>query len=87
MSELGPLLDVAQRAQLLYRRTGSAKTKGKREQYYVPNRILWPSRGLDPHGQHARASIKARDLLQATEGVAIPFDSGTTDDQPSFFEE
>ena len=29
MNELGPLLDVAQKAQLLYRRTGSAKTKGR----------------------------------------------------------
>ena len=86
MLELDPLLDIAQRAQLLYVRTGAAKTKGKREEYYVPNRILWPSIGLDPHGQHARASIRAGDLLNAAEGVAIPFGGETAEEQRSFFE-
>lgn len=72
MEELGRLLNIAQRAQLLYVRGGPAKTLGRRELYYVPNRILWPSRGMDPHGQHARASISARDLLGAAKGMPIP---------------
>jgi hypothetical protein len=72
MKELEPLLAIAQRASFLYVREGPSKTGGRRESYYVPNRILWPIRGLDPHGQHARASIKSTVLLQAANGVAIP---------------
>lgn len=79
---LQPLIDIARKAQLLYARTGPAKEKGKREVYYVPNRMLWPDRGLDPHGQHARVSIKAVDLWTAAENkTEIPFES-TTDDEP-----
>jgi hypothetical protein len=73
--ELLPLLNIARSAQLLYVRSGPAKERGKRETYYVPNRMLWPVRGLDPHGQHARVSIKAEHLIAASKGQAIPFDS------------
>lgn len=61
------LLDIARKAQILYTYRSSAKDYGKKEPYYVPNRILWPERGLDPVGQHARVSIKARDLWAAAE--------------------
>jgi hypothetical protein len=71
-SELSPLLVIARKAQLLYVRLGAAKAAGLRETYYVPNRMLWPSIGLDLHGQHARASLKAKDLLAAAEGREIP---------------
>jgi hypothetical protein len=67
-----PLLDIAKRAQLLYTRYGPAKDDGKREEYYVPNRMLWPVRGLDPNGQHARVSLKAGDLVAAAKGKKIP---------------
>ena len=73
--ELLPLLDIARAAQLLYSRSGPAKERGRRETYYVPNRMLWPVRGLDPHGQHARVSIRAKYLLAALDGEAIPFTS------------
>ena len=72
MEELLPLLRIAQKAQLLYEREGSAKDDGKRETYYVPNRMLWPIRGLDSYGQHARASIKASELLASSYGSVIP---------------
>ena len=66
--ELERLLKIARRATLLYVREGAAKDHGSREQYYVPNRILWPVRGLDPQGQHARVSMPARRLLAAAAG-------------------
>lgn len=66
------LLEIAQQAQLLYVRRGPGKERGKRENYYIPNRMLWPIRGLDPHGQHARVSIRAEHLINATTGIAIP---------------
>ena len=78
---LFPLLEIARAAQVLYVRSGAGKGRGRRENYYVPNRMLWPSRGLDPHGQHARVSIKAEHLRAAAEGEPIPFD--TSDQQGS----
>ena len=72
MQKLTPVLDILQRAQLLYVRIGPSKDKGRRETYYVPNRILWPYRGLDPHGQHARVSLTADDLWRATSTGSLP---------------
>lgn len=62
---LNPILETARQAQFLYMRPGSAKDKGAVEDYYVPNKLLWPSRGLDPIGQHARVSLTAKILLDA----------------------
>ena len=67
------LLKVSRKALLIYVRMGPAKDAGSRETYYVPTRMLWPSRGLDPLGQHARVSLKARDLLAAAHGHASPW--------------
>jgi hypothetical protein len=90
MQELTQVLDILISAQLLYVRSGVAKEKGKRESYYVPNRMLWPERGLDPHGQHARVSIPAGDLWAAADkNRPLPF--GNEDDsetsQPRLFDE
>ncbi len=71
--KLKPLLNIARRAQLLYERTGNAKDEGQLETYYVPNRMLWPARGLDPHGQFARVSLKAEDILNAAIDIKFPF--------------
>ena len=68
VEDLDRLLIIARKATLLYTRVGSAKDKGGREYYYVPNRILWPIRGLDPQGQHARVSLPASRLLAAARG-------------------
>jgi hypothetical protein len=73
MPKLEHLFDILREAQLLYIRSGSAKDRGRREKYYVPNRMLWPERGLDPHGQHARVSLSAKVLwLAATKNTPIP---------------
>ena len=70
------LLKIAQRAQYLYTRIGVAKDKGKQEAYYVPNRMLFPFYGLDPHGQYARVSLKATDLYNAAfNNKSIPMES------------
>ncbi len=72
--ELHKVLLNAQKAQILYTYSSCAKDSGRRETYYVPNRILWPDRGLDPVGQHARVSIPANELWDAAfKNVKIPF--------------
>jgi len=74
------LLTIAQKAQILYTHSSSAKDSGKRETYYIPNRILWPVRGLDPIGQFSRVSIKARDLwAAASKDIAIPYNEWEDD--------
>ena len=71
--EVEDLLQIARKALLVYVRLGTAKDYGSRERYFVPTRMLWPSRGLDPLGQHARISLKARDLLAASKGDGNPW--------------
>jgi len=70
--ELEPLLYLAEKAQLIFVRSGPKKKGGGREDFYILNRMLLPAFGLDAHGQHGRASIQAKYLLAATKGKAIP---------------
>ncbi len=86
--QLMPLLEVAQKALLLYTRLSTAKDDGKQEHYYVVNRMLIPAFGLDPVGQHARVSLKASDLWNsAKNNRALPFDAIDEGSQPSLFDE
>jgi hypothetical protein len=74
------LLDIARKSQILYTRTSRSKDDGKLETYYIPNRLLFPSLGLDPEGQHARVSLKATDLWNAAEkNTQIPYVGDTED--------
>ncbi|MBR4912685.1 MAG: hypothetical protein IKZ54_07595 [Bacteroidales bacterium] len=78
------LLKIAQRAQYLYTRMGVGKDKGKQETYYVPNRLLFPFYGLDPHGQYARVSLKATVLYNAAfHNQSIPMDSFNDKNNPN----
>lgn len=67
MEELLRVIAIARKARLIYVYRSSGKTMGAREDYYVPNRLLLPERGLDPVGQHARVSLRAMDLWNAAE--------------------
>lgn len=69
---LQELFRIAREFQVLYIRRGSAKEEGERETYYVPNRLLWPIKGLDPVGQHSRVSLKIGDIIAAAEGKPFP---------------
>ena len=85
MASLSRIIEILRKAQVLYIRTASAKDEGKREIYYVPNRILWPDRGLDPHGQHARVSLPAAVLWNATNTGRIELRSVLPDDKQKSF--
>ena len=84
--KLMALLAIMRKAQILYRRLGSAKDEGRQEYYYTLNRLFWPARGLDPHGQHGRASIKESDLCYALENGKLP-KLNTTTVQRGLFDE
>ena len=72
LEKMEHLVSILQRAQLIYIRNGPAKDRARLEPYYVPNRMLWPVRGLDPHGQHARVSIRVEALWRAAEEGRVP---------------
>ncbi len=79
------VLKIAQKAQLIYTYRSSAKDRGRREKYYMPNKMLWPERKLDPEGQHARVSITADNLQRAIkDNTEIPF-SGDKTNEPDLF--
>ena len=70
---LRELFEIAMKAQYMYMRRRSGKEKGSQVTLYVPNRMLFPARGLDVHGQFSHVSIKAGDLCNAAfRGVEIP---------------
>ncbi len=86
--ELWHILDILVQAQLLYVRSGPAKDRGKRENYYVPNRLLWPARGLDAHGQHARVSLRSTVLwAAAAHNSKIPIGDEKVEFLPGLFNE
>jgi hypothetical protein len=79
-NQVKDILDIARKSQILYTRTSRSKDDGKLETYYIPNRLLFPSLGLDPEGQHARVSLKATDLWNAAEkNTQIPYVGDTED--------
>jgi len=65
MDDLYSLLEISMKAQYMYMRRRSGKEKGTQVVLYVPNRMLFPNRGLDVHGQFSHVSIKAVDLCNA----------------------
>jgi hypothetical protein len=86
--KLKPILDICQKALLLYTRLSTAKDDGKQEFYYVVNRMLIPAFKLDPVGQHARVSLKASDLMNAAlNNRPLPFVEREDSIQPTLFDE
>ena len=65
VEQLKELFRISMKAQYLYVRKRSGKEKGTQITLYVPNRLLFPARGLDVHGQFSYVSIKAGDLCNA----------------------
>lgn len=65
LSELDEWLRISKEALILYDRKSSGKEFGEKETVYIPNRLLFPDRGLDVIGQHSRVSIKAREIYYA----------------------
>jgi hypothetical protein len=86
-NKLEKVLTIARKAQLIYVHLGSGKDYGRREPYYTPNRMLWPTRGLDPIGQFAHVSIQAKHLWAAAdENKQIPFNPKEESHEPTLFD-
>jgi len=69
--KLKRLFEISHEAQLLFSYSGPAKENSKRVRHYVPNRMLWPVRGLDVYDRHAKVSISAEELVRVANGGKI----------------
>lgn len=68
------IIDASLKSTLLYERSISHKATGKKLPLYVPNRLMLPTHGLDPHGQYSHFPIKGRDFLAAAiDNKPLPF--------------
>lgn len=63
--KINEIIAASLKSILLYERTISHKATGKKLPLYVPNRMMLPAYGLDPHGQYSHFPIKAKDFLAA----------------------
>ncbi|KQO20832.1 hypothetical protein ASF10_14685 [Flavobacterium sp. Leaf82] len=81
--EVKRILEVCLRSTLLYRRLANNKSTGNKQYLYVPNRLLLPTHGLDPHGQYSYFSITASDFLAAAyKNKPIPFFNEDPNESP-----
>ncbi len=63
--EIEEIINISLRSTLLYQRLVSHKATGQKLPLYVPNRLMLPAFGLDPHGQYSHFPIKAKHFLEA----------------------
>jgi hypothetical protein len=59
------IINACLRSTLLYKRMVNHKATGEKLPLYVPNRLMLPSHGLDPHGQYSHFAIPAKVFLDA----------------------
>lgn len=72
--KINEIIDASLKSTLLYERTISHKANGKKLPLYVPNRMMLPTHGLDPHGQYSHFPIKGKDFLAAAiNNKPLPF--------------
>lgn len=72
--KINEIIDASLKSTLLYERSISHKATGKKLPLYIPNRLMLPTHGLDPHGQYSHFPIKGRDFLAAAiHNKPIPF--------------
>lgn len=85
--KIKPIIDVCLRSTLLYKRTVNHKSNGTKLDLYIPNRLLLPTHGLDPHGQYSHFPIPGKAFLDAAYlNKAIPLFSEESEDNKEQFE-
>lgn len=78
--QIDEIINASLRSTLLYKRIVSHKSTGVKLPLYVPNRLMLPSHGLDPHGQYSHFPITGRAFLDAAyKNIEIPFFADETD--------
>lgn len=79
--KINEIINASLRSTLLYERSISHKSSGKKIPLYVPNRMMLPAHSLDPHGQYSHFAIKGKDFLAAAiNNKALPLFSESKSD-------
>jgi len=74
MIKINEILDISLKSTLLYKGMIGNKSTGVKIPLYIPNRLMLPAHGLDPHGQYSHFSITATAFLNAAyKNIEIPF--------------
>lgn len=82
-TKINELINASLRSTLLYQRLVSHKATGEKIPLFIPNRLMLPVHGLDPHGQYSHFPISAKSFLNAAENnIEIPlFTENKIDDK------
>lgn len=68
------IIEACLKSTLLYKRMVSHKSTGQKLPLYVPNRMMLPTHGLDPHGQYSHFPITYKAFAEAAfNNKEIPF--------------
>lgn len=78
-NQVEQILTLAFEHTLLFARPYPSREGGTQEYLYTPNKLLWPTYGLDVVGQSGRASIKIGELWNAMSGREITFSPNECD--------
>ena len=72
--KINEIINVSLKSTLLYKGMIGHKSTGVKIPLYIPNRLMLPSHGLDPHGQYSHFPITAQAFLDAAyKNIEIPF--------------
>lgn len=79
-TEIKKILSLAFEHTLLFSRPYVSRDGGISETLYTPNKLLWPTFGLDVVGQSGRASIKVSEIYLAMNNKKIPLSNENDSD-------
>lgn len=72
--EVDVIINACLKSTLLYKRMVSHKSTGEQLPLFVPNRLMLPAHGLDPHGQYSHFPITYKAFYEAAyKNKEIPF--------------
>lgn len=72
--KINEIIYASLKSTILYERIISHKATGKKLPLFVPNRMMLPTHGLDPHGQYSHFAIKGKDFIAAAiNNKPLPF--------------
>ncbi|WP_298527534.1 hypothetical protein [uncultured Christiangramia sp.] len=80
--QVDKIINSCLKSTLLYKRMVGHKSTGEQLALFVPNRLMLPSHGLDPHGQYSHFPITYKAFAEAAYlNKEIPFFADTKSDE------
>lgn len=81
-SKVDEIINASLKSTLLYKRMVDHKSTGAKLPLFIPNRLMLPSHGLDPHGQYSHFPISYKAFYEAAyNNKEIPFFAENENDE------